>query len=71
MKRYTFTASIRQARGSQTYYADAETEEEARAQVEGGGGVFVCEEIEVYDLDEFELDFVDEDMPDEHAGARP
>ncbi|NUY33261.1 hypothetical protein F0160_22515 [Paraburkholderia sp. JPY303] len=63
MKRYTFTAQATSVYGSQTYYADAETEEEARAIVESGDGVFVCEELEVQDLDKFELESVD-DIPE-------
>ncbi|TCK87324.1 hypothetical protein [Paraburkholderia sp. BL9I2N2] len=64
MKRYTFTANASSVYGSQTYYVDAETEEEARIAVENGDGVFVCEELEVQDLDKFELDSVEE-VPEE------
>ena len=63
MKRYTFTAQASSVYGTQTYYVDAETEEEAKDAVERGDGVFVEEQLEVQDLDEFNLDSV-EDIPD-------
>lgn len=66
MKRYTFTAQATSAYGSQTYYADAENEEEAREIVERGDGVFVDEELEVQDLDRFELCDI-KDIPDDGA----
>jgi hypothetical protein len=66
MKRYTFCADATSVSGSQTYYVDAESEDEARAEVEVGGGVFVCEELEVQDLGEFELVDV-EDVPGSQA----
>ena len=64
MKRYIFVAQATSVYGSQTYYADAETEQEALEIVERGDGVFVDEELEVQDLDKFELCDV-EDVPEE------
>lgn len=61
-KRYTFNADCTSVTGNQTYYVDAESEEEARREFEGGGGVFVCEELAVQDLGVFELCDV-EDIP--------
>jgi hypothetical protein len=69
MKRYTFTARASSVYGTQTYYVDAETEQEAREAVEGGGGVFVDEQLEVQDLDGFELDSI-EDIPDSESEAK-
>jgi hypothetical protein len=63
-KRYYFVASVTSVSGSQTYFADAESEDEARAMVERGDGIFECEEIEVQDLDPFELIGV-QDVPNE------
>lgn len=65
-KRYHFTADVTEARGTQAYYVDAETEDEARAIVEAGDGTFEYEELEVQDLGPFELTDV-EDLPDENA----
>jgi hypothetical protein len=65
VKRYTFNVDATSVSGSQTYYVDAESEQEAREIVEGGGGEFVCEELEVQDLGTFELDHV-EDIPASH-----
>lgn len=62
MKRYTYSAQVTSVYGSQTYYVDAETEEDARAIVEGGNGVFLCEVLEVQDLEPFSLDCI-EDIP--------
>lgn len=61
-KRYTYTAQVTSVYGSQTYYADAETEEEARKIVESGQGEFLSEELEVQDIDRFLLCDVD-DVP--------
>ena len=66
MKRYTFSARAASVYGSQTYFADAESEEEALAIVDRGDGTFVCEELEVQDLDNFELDSV-EDIPADNS----
>jgi hypothetical protein len=63
-KRYYFTAQVSSVYGSQTYYADAESQEEAFAIVEGGDGVFQCEELEVQDLDAWEFSWLD-DVPKE------
>lgn len=59
-KRYYFTAPVTSVYGSQTYYADAESQEEALAIVEGGDGIFQCEELEVQNLEPFEFSWVDE-----------
>jgi hypothetical protein len=60
VKRYYFTAPVTLVYGSQTYYADAESQEEALAIVEGGDGVFDSEQLEVQDMDPFAFDFVEE-----------
>lgn len=62
MKRYTFNAQVTATAGSQTYHVDAESEEEARAAVNRGEGMFDFEEIEVQDLGPYELVDVD-DVP--------
>ena len=62
MKRYTFNVDATSVHGSQTYFVDAESEDEAREVVESGGGEFVCEELEVQDLEAFTLVEV-EDVP--------
>ena len=63
-KRYYFSAQATSVYGSQTYYVDAESEEEALQAVEQGEGVFVSEELQVQDLDAFRLDSVEE-IPNE------
>jgi hypothetical protein len=62
MKRYTFIAQVQSVSGHQVYHVDAETEDEARAVVERGGGEFDYEELEVQDRGRFELLEVD-DVP--------
>lgn len=62
-KRYYFVADVTEVRGSQTFYADAESEEEAKAIIDSGDGVFDSEELEVQDLDRFRLCLVEEIPP--------
>ena len=61
-KRYTFNVEATSVMGYQVYFVDAETEEQARTEVEKGGGTFVLEELEVQDLGSFILESV-EDVP--------
>jgi hypothetical protein len=62
MKRYTFVADALSVHGSQTYFVDAASEEDARKLVEKGQGEFLYEELEVQDLGPFQLCDV-EDIP--------
>jgi len=63
VKRYTFVVDATSVVGNQTYYADADSEEEALEAVKRGDGVFVDEELEVQDLGTYQLCDV-EDIPD-------
>lgn len=47
MKHYIVSLEVVSARGSQLYRVQADSEEEARALVDGGNGQFLCEELEV------------------------
>ncbi len=55
MKRYLFTAEIKAAAGSQTFFIDAESREEAEANLEAGGGEIYTHDVEVIDLEVFEF----------------
>jgi|GEM_PF-6303500 len=63
-KRFYFSAQATSVYGSQTYYVDAESVEEALEAVKQGDGVFVSEDLEVQDLGNFFLDSVEE-IPNE------
>lgn len=49
MKRFLIGVDITAAEGTQTFYVDAETEEEALEVFKKKGGEFYCEEICVMD----------------------
>ncbi|MDR5801154.1 hypothetical protein [Caballeronia sp. LZ001] len=67
MKRYTFTVDVTSVSGYQVYYVDADNEDDARTEVQQGGGVFVFEEFSVEDLGTFELSDVSDIPEDESA----
>ena len=54
MKRFLYTASVKRADGSQTFYVDAESQEDADRLIEAGGGEMYASEVEVTDLGELE-----------------
>lgn len=56
MKRYLFTAQVRSAEGSQTFYVDAENYDEAFGKINCGGGEIYNHEVEVVSLDDFEFE---------------
>ncbi|WP_312384969.1 hypothetical protein [Atlantibacter subterraneus] len=57
-KRFLFTATVKHVEGYQTFFVDAETQEEAEAGIENGNGQIYEHELEVTDLDDFILDRV-------------
>lgn len=70
MKRFLFQRSVENAGGTQTFYVDAETQEEAESIARDEGGEFYSEEVEVTALGEPEFcgetsldDYGDEDQP--------
>lgn len=52
MKRFLFERRITEVAGTQTYYVDAETPEEALQMMRADGGTLYFEEVEVMDLGE-------------------
>lgn len=57
MKRYLYNASVDGASGSQTFYVDAETREEADTKLKVGGPADIyAADVEVTQLGEFEFD---------------
>lgn len=81
MRRFLFSHEVKAASGSQTFYVDAETLEEARAILKTDGGEIYSNEVEVTDLSEPEDagettlddfgDFEPASLPPEHAARRP
>ena len=57
-KRFLFTATVKHVEGYQTFFVDAETQEEAEAGIENGEGQIYEHELDVTDLDDFILDRV-------------
>lgn len=55
-QRFLFTAQIERAEGSQTFYVDADTQEEAMAALKNGGGDIYSQEVEVVSLSSFEFE---------------
>lgn len=51
-RRFLFCRSVLEANGSQTYYVDADTPEEAAKLLKETGGELYAEEVEVYALSE-------------------
>lgn len=57
MKRYLYNASVEGAGGSQTFYVDAETREEADAKLKANGPTDIyAADVDVTDLGKFEFD---------------
>lgn len=56
MKRYLFTASVERAEGTQTFFVDAKSLEEARQILGNGGGEIYAHEVDVVALSEFEFE---------------
>ena len=52
-QRYLFIANVTNASGTQTFYVDAESQEEANRLIETGGEMY-SNEVEVTDLSDFE-----------------
>lgn len=50
MKRFLIEAEVKAAEGSQTFYVDAETEEQAMDIYNNGGGNIYAHDVEVVDL---------------------
>jgi len=57
-QRFLFTATVKHVEGYQTFFVDAETQEEAEAGIENGKGQIYEQELDVTDLDKFILDRV-------------
>lgn len=55
MKRFLFEYPVLGTHGTQVFYVDAETADDALHLLEGGGGAIYSEEIEVTDIGEPEL----------------
>ena len=51
MKRFLYTYSVTAASGTQTFYVDAETQEEADELIQAGGEIY-SNDVEVTDLGE-------------------
>lgn len=64
-KKYLVCADIESAQGSQTWTVEAETEEEAIEIMNGGGGEFDCEEVEVTALGPYYIGGEEEIEPEE------
>lgn len=52
LKRFLIDCSVKAAEGTQTFYVDAVSEEEAIVKFEDGGGEMYANEVEVMDLGE-------------------
>jgi hypothetical protein len=52
VKRFLFDHEVKSVHGTQTFYVDADSLEEARALMASSGGTFYAQEIEVTDLGE-------------------
>lgn len=55
MKRYLYTAYIKDASGYQTFFVDAESKEEADIKIQDGGEIYE-NEVEVTDISDIEFD---------------